>query len=90
MSEEYPDWQDGVVKVVSNGDRVCSIWPADFKNAPGWEDVGFTGTRDECLEYVKAHCDAYCRLVKSVESPPQPPQDGPPSASPDAVGLAAD
>ncbi len=66
MSEEYPDWQDDTVKVVCNGDRVCSIWPAARKNALGWEDVGFTGTREECLEYVKAHCDAYCRLVKPL------------------------
>lgn len=62
MSEEYPDWQDGQLKVVMNGERVCSIWPADRANAPGWEDVGFSGSRAECLEFVKQNCDGFCRL----------------------------
>lgn len=68
MSEEYPDWQDGRVKVVKNLDNVCSIWPADRANALGWEDVGFSGTKQECLEYVKQHCDGNCRL-RSAATP---------------------
>ena len=62
MSDEYQDWQDGAVKVVKNRDNVCSIWPADRENASGWEDVGFAGTKQECLEFVKQHCDGNCRL----------------------------
>ena len=62
MSDEYMDWQDGTVKVVMNHKHVCSIWPADRKNAPGWEDVGFSGTKEECLEYVNKHCDGNSRL----------------------------
>lgn len=81
MSEEYPDWQDGRVKVVCNGDRVCSIWPAERKNALGWEDVGFSGTREECLEYVKAHCDGFCRLKQPVEVPSEPQGESPNGAS---------
>ena len=67
MSEEYRDWQDGVVKVVKGKDNVCSIWPVDQENAPGWEDVGFSGTKGECLDYVKEHCDANCRLQNASE-----------------------
>ena len=63
MSEQYPDWQDGALKVVKNGDNVCSIWPAGRANALGWDDVGFSGSKDECLEYVKQNCDRNCRLV---------------------------
>jgi uncharacterized protein YbdZ (MbtH family) len=66
MSDEYQDWQDKTVKVVKNSDNVCSIWPADRENAPGWEDVGFSGTKAECLQYVKEHCDGNCRLREKV------------------------
>jgi MbtH protein len=62
MSEEYTDWQDSEVKLVKNQDGICSIWPADRQNAPGWEDVGISGTKAECLEYVTEHCDSNCRL----------------------------
>jgi MbtH protein len=67
MSDEYRDWQDGTVKVVKNGDNVCSIWPADRENAPGWEDVGFSGTKEECLDYVTRQCDGNCRLLDEPE-----------------------
>jgi uncharacterized protein YbdZ (MbtH family) len=68
MSEEYTDWQDSEVRVVKNQDGTCSIWPADRANAPGWEDVGFRGTKAECLEYVTEHCDSNCRLKEPDES----------------------
>jgi uncharacterized protein YbdZ (MbtH family) len=68
MSDEYRDWQDGVLKVVKNKDRVCSVWPADRENAPGWEDVGFSGTKAECLDYVNKHCDENCRLPDEVDA----------------------
>jgi uncharacterized protein YbdZ (MbtH family) len=83
MSEEYPDWQDGPLKVVKNGERVCSIWPADRANAPGWEDVGFSGSREECLDYVTKHCDGFCRLL---DSPPQAVAEQPASESQPEVG----
>ena len=89
MSEEYPDWQDETVKVVCNGERVCSIWPADRKNAPGWVDVGFSGDRAACLEYVKEHCDSYCRLKEAVEPAATAPQAGSSDAPTDVVQPAA-
>ena len=41
-------------KVVVNHEEQYSIWPADRANAPGWRDVGKTGDRTECLEYIKS------------------------------------
>jgi MbtH protein len=73
MSEEYTDWQDWEVKLVRNQEGICSIWPAGRENAPGWEDLGIVGTKAECLEYIKEHCDANCRLLdtKSQDATPQ-------------------
>ena len=63
MSDEYHDWQDEAVKVVRNHEDVCSIWPADRTSPPGWEDVGFSGAKRECLEHIKTNCDGNCRWV---------------------------
>jgi MbtH protein len=40
-------------KVVVNHEEQYSIWPADRENAPGWNDAGKEGTKDECLHYIK-------------------------------------
>ncbi|PYM12683.1 MAG: MbtH family protein [Verrucomicrobia bacterium] len=40
-------------KVVVNHEEQYSIWPADRANAPGWRDVGKTGDKAECLEYIR-------------------------------------
>jgi MbtH protein len=42
-----------IYKVVLNHEEQYSIWPADRENAPGWNDAGKTGTKAECLEYIK-------------------------------------
>ena len=68
MSDEYRDWQDGKVKVVKNPLNVCSIWPADRSNPPGWADVGFSGMKEECLEFVRTHCDLNCRLIVGADT----------------------
>jgi MbtH protein len=39
-------------KVVVNHEEQYSLWPADRENAPGWQDAGRTGTKDECLAYI--------------------------------------
>jgi MbtH protein len=41
-----------IYKVVVNHEEQYSIWPADRENALGWNDAGFTGTREECLAYI--------------------------------------
>jgi MbtH protein len=40
-------------KVVVNHEEQYSIWPADRDNAPGWRDAGRSGSREECLAYIK-------------------------------------
>jgi MbtH protein len=40
-------------KVVVNHEEQYSIWPVEKENTLGWRDVGKTGTKAECLEYIK-------------------------------------
>src|SRR5688572_22480149 len=42
-----------VYKVVINHEEQYSIWPADRENPLGWNDAGKTGTKEECLSYIK-------------------------------------
>jgi MbtH protein len=40
-------------KVVVNHEEQYSIWPADRANPLGWTDAGKSGTKVECLAFVK-------------------------------------
>ena len=40
-------------KVVMNHEEQYSIWPADRGNPLGWSDAGKSGSKQECLDYVK-------------------------------------
>ncbi len=41
-----------IYRVVVNHEEQYSIWP-DFKEVPaGWRDVGYSGTKDACLNYI--------------------------------------
>lgn len=42
-----------IYKVIVNGEEQYSIWPADRQSAAGWNDAGKSGTREECLAFVK-------------------------------------
>ena len=42
-----------IYNVVVNHEEQYSIWPADKENAPGWRSVGKSGTKAECLSYIK-------------------------------------
>ena len=42
-----------IYKVVMNHEEQYSIWLADREDAPGWKDVGKSGTKAECLAYIK-------------------------------------
>lgn len=42
-----------VYNVVINHEEQYSIWPADRENAPGWSEVGKTGSKQECLDYIE-------------------------------------
>jgi MbtH protein len=39
--------------VVINGEGQYSIWPARRTVPLGWEKAGKTGSKEECLSYVK-------------------------------------
>jgi MbtH protein len=42
-----------IYKVVVNSEEQYSIWPADRENALGWQDAGKSGTKQDCLAYIK-------------------------------------
>jgi MbtH protein len=42
-----------IYKVVVNHEEQYSIWPLDRVNAPGWNDAGKSGTKSECLAYIR-------------------------------------
>mgnify|MGYP000852312486 CR=1 FL=1 len=42
-----------IYTVVVNHEEQYSIWPADKELALGWKAVGKTGTKKECLDYIK-------------------------------------
>lgn len=42
-----------IYKVVINHEEQYSIWPANKENALGWKDAGKSGTKTECLDYIK-------------------------------------
>ena len=42
-----------IYKVVVNHEEQYSIWPADRENALGWRDAGKSGSKAECLAYIK-------------------------------------
>jgi MbtH protein len=42
-----------IYKVVVNHEEQYSIWPAHRGNALGGRDAGKSGTKEECLAYIK-------------------------------------
>ena len=40
-------------RVVKNHEEQYSIWPEDRKLPLGWDDVGKSGTKAECLKYIE-------------------------------------
>lgn len=54
MSWNEPDREDTTIyKVVMNHEEQYSIWP-DYKVIPrGWKHAGKTGSKTECLSYIK-------------------------------------
>ena len=50
---EPEDEDTTVYNVVINQEEQYSIWPADRSNPLGWNDVGKSGPKAECLAYIK-------------------------------------
>lgn len=51
MSTEEPD--NRTFQVVINHEEQYSIWPTDQNIPMGWRSVGKSGSRSECLAYIK-------------------------------------
>ena len=50
----WNDLEDTTIyKVVVNHEQQYSIWPSERENALGWTEVGKSGTKAECLAYIK-------------------------------------
>lgn len=56
------DWQSGELRVVTNDERYCSIWPLHREVPPGWRAVGIEGDKAECLKFIEENCDGVGRL----------------------------
>jgi MbtH protein len=51
---ESPNTEENMLyKAVVNHEEQYSIWEADRENPLGWSDAGKTGTKEECLAYIK-------------------------------------
>jgi len=40
-------------RVVINAEKQYSIWPTWKENAPGWQDEGKSGSKEECLDHIE-------------------------------------
>ena len=40
-------------KVVVNEEEQYSIWPSDHNTPLGWKEAGKSGTKEECLQFIK-------------------------------------
>jgi len=50
-SDETED--NTIYKVVVNHEEQYSIWPAEREIPLGWRDAGKSGSKTECLAYIK-------------------------------------
>lgn len=51
MKDETEDTT--IYNVVMNHEEQYSIWPVGRENALGWNSVGKSGTKAECLAYIE-------------------------------------
>jgi uncharacterized protein YbdZ (MbtH family) len=74
-------------KVVVNHEEQYSIWPADRDNPLGWRDVGTSGLKQACLDYIEEVWTDMrpLSLRKQMEAAAQRPAPPPPAAP---AGLA--
>jgi MbtH protein len=51
---DYSDNQNSTIyKVVMNHEEQYSIWPVKKPNPLGWIDGGKSGSKEECLSFIK-------------------------------------
>lgn len=49
----FEDDDDRQYRVVINHEEQYSIWPVDREVPRGWNEVGKSGTKQECLDYIE-------------------------------------
>lgn len=49
----FEDDDDREYSVVINHEEQYSIWPADRELPLGWHEVGKTGKKQDCLDYIE-------------------------------------
>jgi len=52
MSEQNQE-NNTLYQVVVNHEEQYSIWPARWEIPLGWHEVGKSGSKQECLDYIK-------------------------------------
>ena len=38
--------------VLNRHEETYAIWPVDYELPNGWETIGFSGTKQECLDHI--------------------------------------
>ena len=88
-----------IYKAVVNHEEQYSIWPADRENPLGWRETGKSGTKAECLEYIKEvwtdmrplslrqHME---EMAKNPPPPLPPPSTEPPPRGNDLVSRLSE
>ena len=71
-----------IYKVVVNHEEQYSIWPVWRELPAGWRDAGKSGTKDECLAYIKEVWTDMrpLSLRKAMEAQATPAAPTPPGA----------
>jgi uncharacterized protein YbdZ (MbtH family) len=74
-------------KVVVNHEEQYSIWPAERENPLGWNDVGKSGLKQECLDYIEEVWTDMRPLTlrKQMAEAAQRPEPPPPAVPSDAL-----
>lgn len=87
MSWNDPDREDTTVyKVVVNHEEQYSISPSYKNNPAGWQDAGKTGSKAECLAYIKEvwtdmrPLSLRKKMEEFAKNPPPPPPPPDPNA----------
>ena len=85
MSMHDSNEEDNTIyKVVVNHEEQYSIWPEYKENPLGWNDVGKTGPKAECLAYIKEvwtdmrPLSLRKKMEEMANNPPQPPASSEP------------
>lgn len=53
-SVDAPTSAEATVLVTRNDEGQYSIWPCDRELPAGWDETGFHGTRQECLDHIQS------------------------------------